>query len=344
MNRNVYALLTAAILASVLSVAQAETMAERKQRIMRKYMRERQDIAQSDLGVPETPQEEDARVVASEQFKELLSPDFQRQESGVAPLPAVRPMPVQQPERNWWLETAERVENPGANPFSSKTDGEKGSAGSWSPWDRRDDSSAYGGAFGQQRDERDDTYSSSRDRSSIYGGPASQQWDGRRGDTYPSGQSAYDGQRNSGNGSSAWGMSYDGYTSRRAPTSRENDRTSGFYGSQQTDTRGMDGGWGYNSVGGYGSSTSSGLLQSPFASSFDAQNPGSQNQTPAYTPYRSPYEVQGEEQRRYGDSLQPQQPQYSRPNSYQKWKDTNKAWDPTADNSYLNELMQNQRR
>ncbi len=342
MNRNVYTLLVAAMVASVLNVAQAETMADRKQRIMRKYMRERQDIMQSDLGVPDAAQE-DSRVVESEQFKEP-SLEFQRQKGGVAPPPSVRPLPVQQPERSWWLETAEMEEDPYADPFSSHTDAREGSEDSWSPWGKRDDSSAYDdGAYGQQRNGGDDTYSGHREGSPIYGGDSSQQWDGR-GDTYPGGQSVYGRQSESRNRSSVSGMTYDGYTVRRVPTSRDNDRTPGFYGRQQTDTRGTDSGWGVDSAVRYGSSPSSGLLQTPFSSPASTQDWSLQNQTPGYTPYRSPFQIQGDEQRRYGGDLQPQQPQYSRPNNYEKWKDTNKAWDPTTDNSYLDELMRNQRR
>lgn len=332
MNKYVYTLLTAAMVASVLNVAQAETMADRKQRIMRKYMRERQDIMQSDLGVPHAVQE-DARVVESEQFREP-SPEFHRQKGGIAPPPSVRPLPVQQPERNWWLETAEMEEDPYADPFSSKTDVREGSAESWSPWGKRDDSSAYGSAYGQQRDKGDDTYSDSRE------GAFGLQWDGR-GDTYPGGQSVYGRQSESRNRSSVSGMTYDGYTVRRVPTSRESDQIPGFYGRQRTDIRGTDSGWGLDSDVRDGSSPSSGLLTSPFPSPYATQDWSSQNQTPGYTPYRSPYQVQGDEQRRYGGDLQPH---YSRPNNYQNWKDNNKAWDPTADNSYLDELMRNQRR
>lgn len=336
MNRSVYTFMTAAILALVLNVAHAETMAERKQRIMRKYMRERQDIMQSDLGVPDAAQE-DARVVESEQFREL-SPKFERQKGG-AMMPVVQPnqpVPVQS-ERNWWLETAEMEGDPFANPFSSKADAGEGSTSSWSPWGRREDSSVYGDAYGRQRDGRGGTYSGSRE------GSSSQQREGR-GDNYPDTWSAYGMPGESGNRSSGSGMTYDGYTSRRVPASRESDRSAGFYGRQQTDTRGTDSAWGLNSVDRYGSAPSSGLLLSPFPSSSTAQDWSSQNQAPGYTPYRSPYQIQGDEQRRSGSTQPPQQPQYSRPNNYQKWKDNNKAWDPTSDNSYLDELMRNERR
>jgi hypothetical protein len=343
MNRSVYVFVTATIIVSVLNGAHAESMVERKQRIMRKYMRERQDIVQSDLGLSAAV-EEDARVVESERFKEL-SPNFERQKGVTMPrvIQPNQPVPVQS-ERNWWLETAEMDTDSFANPFSSRTDAEEGSTSSWSPWGRREDSSIYGNAYGQQRDGQDETYSGRREDSSVYGDAYGQQREGRRGDTYPGAWSAYGMPGESGNRSSGSGMTYGGYTTRRAPASRENDRSSGFYGRQQTEPRGTGGAWGINSGGRYGSAPSSGLPQSPFPPSSTAQDWNSQNQIPGYTPYRSPYQDQGGEQRRSGSNLQPQQPQYSRPNNYQKWKDNNKAFDPTSDNSYLDELMRNQRR
>lgn len=340
MKRNVFVLLTAAVVLSVLNMARAETMAERKQRIMRRYMRERQDIMQSDFGVPEAVQE-DSRIVESEQFKELPL-DFKRQQGGVVPPPMARPLPVQQEERNWWLETPEVEEDLFADPFSSRNDAGKGSADSWSPWGKRDDSSAYGADYGQPRDGQDDTYSGRRKDSSIYDGATRQQWGGR-GATYPGSPSGYGQQSESGN-RSASGMTYDGYTTRRAPTSRERNQMPSYYGRQQVETRGTGSGWNLDSGGRYNSSASPGLPQSSLPSPTDTQGWSSQNQTPGYTPYRSPYQDQGNEQRRYGDNLQPQPSQYSRPNNSQKWKDSNKVWDPTSGNLYLDELMRNDRR
>jgi len=339
MNRNVYTLLSAAILSSVLNVAQAETMEERKQRIMRKYMRERQDVLQSDFEVPNAI-EEDARVVDSEGFKELAT-DFQREESVRRPqmVQPNQPVPVES-RRNWWLETAEMQEDPFANPFSSKTDAEKGSADSWSPWGRREDSSIYGNAYGQQRDGRS---GSQEEDFSVSGGASSQQWN-RRGDTYPGSPSVYGRQNESSGAFSVSGMPYDGYSARRSPASLESDQRSLIYGRQQINTRRTDSGWGLESGGRYNSAPSAGLQQSRLLSPTDTQGWSSQTQPSGYTPYRNPYQVQGDEQRRYNGNLQPQQPQYSRPDNYQKWKDSNEAWDPTSGNSYLDELMRNERR
>ena len=338
MKLNVFALLIAAVLLSLPNVARAETMAQRKQRIMRRYMRERQDIMQSDFGVPEAVQE-DSRIAESEQFKEL-SPDFQRQKGGVAPPPMARSLPVQQEERNWWLETPEEEENLFADPFSAKTDAKEESTSAWSPWGKRDDSSAYGNAYGQQRDGQDDTYSGRREQSTVYGDAYGQQ----RGDTYPGAWSAYGVPGESGNRSYGSGMTYDGYTTRRVPTSRERDQMPGYYGRQQLETRGTGPGWTLDSGGRYNSSPALGLPQSSLPSPTDTRGWSSQNQTPGYTPYRSPYQTQGNEQDRYGGNMQSQPSPYTRPNNYQKWKDSNKAWEPASGNVYLDELMRNERR
>ena len=315
MNRSIYALLTAVLLVSTLNIAQAETMEERKQRIMRKYMRERQDVSQSDLGVPEA-EVEDARVLESEQFKEP-SVEFKRQQGVSAPPPALRPVPLQQ-DRNWWLETTDTEGDLFSDPFASKSETEEKSKSAWSPWGKREDSSIYGGDDGRQ-----------------------QGW--RREDSYPGGQPAYGAQSDSGYGISGSGVTDDGYTSRWSPTSRESDRLPGIYERQQRDARRTDSGWGGSSSGRYGTLPSSGYPNSTIPSSSAAQGWNSQNQTPGYTPYRSPYQSE-DQRRRSGDSLQPQQPQYTRPDNFQKWKDSNKAWDPTSDNPYLDELMPNQRR
>lgn len=293
MNQTIQALLTALVLASVLSGARAENMAERKQRIMRKYMRERQDIVQSDLGVSEVAQEQvDARVTDSEQFKEIPV-EFKRQIGGVAPLPGVRPAPLQRPERNWWLETAELNEDPYADPFAPKADAREEVTSPWSPW---------------------------------------------------SGRSTYDMQSESGAESYGSGTTDDGYTFERTSPYQEQGRTSGFNVPRQTGIRGTDSGWGLNSVNRYGSSPSRGLLQSPFSSSPSSQIRSPQTQTPGYTPYRSSYQIQADQLRRSGGNLQPVQPQYMRPSSYQKWKESNNPWDPTSDNIYLDELMRDQKR
>ena len=78
---------------------------------------------------------------------------------------------------------------------------------------------------------------------------------------------------------------------------------------------------------------------------FGADDKSSRSAT-GYTPYRSPYETRQEQrqQPQEPESMQPQEPGFSRQTPYQKWKDDNQGWDPTADDAYLNELMQRNRR
>lgn len=312
MNRKIYMLLAVGILASILSAARAETMAERKQRIMRKYLRERQDIAQSDLVVPNASVE-DARITESEKFIEPQVA-FQRQEGGVAPPRAARPAPVQA-ERSWWLDTAEIDEDP----FSSGSDTANQSTEPWSPWSSREDSSASG---------------SSSESQGIW----------RQGDSFLGGRSGYDVLTEGDNGSTATSLTYGGYTSRWSTATEGMDRMSGRYGRQQTENRATSRRWGLNPVNSYGSSPSSGLLYSPFPTPNTTRSGNTQNQVPGYTPYTSPFQSERDEQGRNRSNLQPQQPEYSRPQPYEKWKDNNKTWDPTEDDSYLDALMRDKRR
>lgn len=312
MNRKVYVLLAVGVLASVVNAARAETMAERKQRIMRKYLRERQDIAQSDLIVPDTSQD-DTRITESEKF---LEPQvaFQRQEGGVAPPPAARPAPVQA-ERSWWLDTAE-IED---DPFSSGSDTEDQSRQPWSPWGRGEDSSASGRSAEPQ---------------GIW----------RQGDSFLGSRSGYDALTEGDNATTASSLTYGGYTSRWSTAREGMNRMSGRYGYQQTENRAPSSGWSLNPANSYGSSPSSGLLYSPFPTPTTTPSGNTQNQVPGYTPYTSPFQSERDEQGRNRSNLQPQQPEYSRPQPYQKWKDKNKTWDPTKDDSYLDALMQDKRR
>lgn len=234
-------------------------------------------------------------------------------------------------------------EDPFADPFSSQTDSDERSADSRSPWGRREDSSTYGGGYGQQRDRQDDSYSGSREDSSIYGDDSSLQWGGR-GSAYPDRSSVYGSQRKYGDQSSLPDMTYDGFTTGRAPTSRENNQMPGYYGRQQMNTRGAGTGWELDSGRRYDALPSTGWPQSTLPTPTDRQGWSSQDQTPGYTPYRNPYQTEDDGQRRYGDNFQPQQTEYSRPNNYQKWKDRNESWNPSSGNAYLDELMRDDRR
>jgi hypothetical protein len=118
----------------------------------------------------------------------------------------------------------------------------------------------------------------------------------------------------------------------------------GRYDSPLSESQDTRSGWGLNPATTYGSSPSSGLFPSPFSTSGSTQPGSTQNQSPGYDPYSNPFQIQRNDQRYNGGNLQPQQPEYSRPQPYQKWKDSNKKWDPSADDAYLDALRRDNRR
>jgi hypothetical protein len=128
--------------------AREESLEERKQRIMRKYMRDRANLVQSDLVVPET-ESEDERVKDSKDYAKLEI-EYEKEE-GVAKPPAVPPRPVVKPqERNWLLEDMDAEADPYADPFSLGMEDETG--GSYlSGWDSYGSGDAYSQSDRKQR-------------------------------------------------------------------------------------------------------------------------------------------------------------------------------------------------
>ncbi len=290
MNRIAYMVLVVAVLAPPGHNAFGETMAERKQRIMRKYMRERQSVVQSDLEVPSA--EEDERITESEKFIQPQA-DLTRNEASRPPAaPLVRPLPVQT-EKNWLLIDADPDADPYADPFAidEAKETDKSSADWLAEW--------------RSRQEQADAQNQSSARSSAYGG-------------YYSGD-----------------QSGSGYPQQR-------DGSSGYpYGNTQQRTYGgQSSGLGTYGTTRYGSSTSSEML---WPTQPSVETDGSVNSASGYTPYKSPYQTRRDQQQQQGYQSQPQ-PEYSRPTPYQKWKNDNKGWDPAADDAYLDELMQRNRR
>ncbi len=290
----------------MLGNARDETLEERKQRITRKYLRERAAVTQSDLTVP-TDMLEDERVTESEKFAETMV-DLDRQESAAAPImPPPPTVPVPRTDANWLLDGADEITDFDAygNPVESSID----SGGDlWSAWGTETESRE------QQRSEsrRYDPYSreergiyGNRDersiRGTISGGPASAE---TRSDLF--------GRRQS------------------QPT-----YTTGFglQGDRRT----------------YGPSPEQGLLNSTFGqrSSGTESDPVSTESERElnYTPYKSPYQQKKELQNQPTWSTSgSEQEQYKRSDSYEQWKTRKKAWDPTADDAYVDELMKQNRR
>lgn len=137
-------LLLLAVLLPLSGTAREETMEERKQRITRKYLRERLAVAESGMVVPGlTP--EDERIADSEKYA-LAEVGIQREERTAMPMPPPPRRPVPQAgERNWLLAEADASADPYADLDSTKeaAKAEKGSK-SW--------------GFGRE----DDAYSASR--------------------------------------------------------------------------------------------------------------------------------------------------------------------------------------
>lgn len=294
MNRIPYLLLTVVLLVPPAMGAKEQTMAERKQRIMRKYLRENQNVVQSDLVVPDTV--DDERIADSERFsqrEELL-----KRQSPAAPPPApiYRPIPVQAKED--WLLAEDPETDPFADPFALKS--EEGTEESKADW------------YSEWRRQREELAAEAQIRETE----------------------AYEALLNRRSGSEG------GYGSgvRRPDSSRP------VYGSAPRTSYGPDqSGAGPASFGTtrYGSSPSSGMLQ---WSTPSGSSEGSPSSSSGYTPYRSPYRTQQEQRQQPQPGYpQTQQEEFRRTTPYQKWKNDNKGWDPTADDAYLNELMRRNR-
>ena len=96
------------LLVSVVEGAE-ETLAERKERIMRKYLRERTDIVASGLTV-DTGSINDEQVKSSEMMQ-VEDLEFERHEGRVAvPPPRQVPRPLPNQQDAWWMTSEEEVE------------------------------------------------------------------------------------------------------------------------------------------------------------------------------------------------------------------------------------------
>ncbi len=291
MKRIVHGFLVAAVLAPLCGNAYGETMAERKQRIMRKYLRERQEVVQSDMVLPNIA--EDERITESEKFKEAKV-ELSRQQPAARP-PMFRPIPIQT-RQSWILEDEDPDADPYADPFAMDSgESQNSDKGNWwTQWNNR-----------QERGGGED--------------PAVGTYDYRRTGSYGAGgQTGYDYSRQQNpNSSYSYGQPA------RTMYGQEPDSQLGPYGTSS-----------------YGSSPSTGMLQLQAPSqNTDPVNPS----TSGFTPYKSPYQTRQEQQRQPVAPPQQQQ-EFSTPTPYQQWKNNNQTWDPTADDAYLNELMQRNRR
>jgi hypothetical protein len=313
MTKTIHILLLCAFL-PMIGMAREETLEERKARIVRKYLRERMDITQSDMVVP-TDLPEDELVTDSEKFREQDGSILRQEEGMASPLPPrVRPQPVPRVNSNWLLSDEE--EN--ADEFSKSSDPYGSSLGNaddanWSLWE--DGSSTRTTADSSRRDSRYDPYTSQDSRRGMMDGRTEQSSTsifGRRSDSTYSGSS---------------------FSSRTDTFSPSQERST-YYNSSLN----LQG----NQAKIYGSDPSEGLLTTPFgstpSSSADRQSPSN------YQPYKSPYAQDRERRQQQGTVPATSSQDFSRPGTYEQWKDKNKGWDPTQDDAFINGMMPNSKR
>lgn len=321
MKRTPAIVLALIILAPLGMDADAETMAERKQRIMRKYLRERQTLVQSDLVLPEINEDE-----GLDDSQNILNPRVDitpRRASMAPPVQPYQPIPVQA-QQNWLLDQEDGSADPYSDPFavSSEEDTEETEEDWYTQWrQRRDELEAA------QQSETPDTYGFDRDRRAFT--------DGEPDFDYSFGGNQEEAPSYYGNTPrTSYGQPQTSYGQPR--TSYGQPQTS--YGQQQSPYGQSQPNSGLYTTPRYGSSPSSGMLAPTMDYDGTSGSAGS-----SYTPYQSPYQSrqQQPQQDRYA---QPQQQEFTRPTPYQKWKDENQGWDPTADDAYLDELMRRNRR
>jgi len=317
--------LIVACLVPLSGLAKEETMAERRQRIMRKYLRGHANVAQSELEV-DVARPEDEVLANSEQFKEAQV-GLQRHEAATPmppPPPPRRRRPTAQ-ERNWLLAADPTL----GDPLASADDEESPKKpADWTLWG------------GQDREE------------SLYGEtPYNKSWYGRKED--PSvGTSGYGPRRQKSFSSST---EIKPFSFGRDPSVLQQKEAipsegySGIFGRKQEQPSGS--GLGTLDLTRdpiHDPNLNQSRLKSPFLreSTPPAERPiGFGSRTKSYTPYKSPYETQRQQQQQqqqWGGQGQQQQ-EYKRVDPYQKWKKRKPSYDPTAGDAYVNELMPKKR-
>ncbi|MDF7801571.1 hypothetical protein P4C99_18985 [Pontiellaceae bacterium B1224] len=306
MNKSVQILLLIALF-PMIGNAREETLEERKQRIVRKYMRQSVDITQSDMMIP-SGVVEDERIIDSEKYQDAKV-SLQREDTSASPMmpPPQRPRPVPRADSNWLLgsmdETAD-ASDPYADLYTDPYASSSIDSGEdlWSTWDTASETQASP----TRQDRGYNPYA---------------QTDGNRGMTDGRSQQIYSAngqQQNSG-----FGSSYSG-------------RTGIFGQSRPTSGYNLQG----NGTRSYGSDPSEGLLSSTYPQLDSSSEEEQSSTTQGYQPYKSPYVLQREQRSQQWGSQQQSTQEYKRQDSYQQFKDRNKTWNPTQDDAYINEMIQ----
>jgi hypothetical protein len=288
--------------------AREETMEERKTRIVRKYLRERMTITQSDIVVP-SDLLEDEQITDSEKFKEQDGSILRQEDGAASPLPQPpRPQPVPRVDSNWLLSDM----GEGSDDFSSSSDPYGTAAGgfddgsSWSSWENGSGTESM--ADSARRDSRNDPYVSEDSRRGVMPERQATSLFGRRPDSTYSGSSF----------------------SSRTDSFNPSPERSTYYNSSLN----LQG----NQGSAYGSDPSQGMLTSPFS---QVDGSSTERQTPSgYKPYQSPYAQERERrQQQRGVIPQTSSQEFTRPDAYEQWKGRSNSWDPTKDDAYINEMM-----
>ncbi len=309
MKRMIHILLLGVLLAPLSGLAREETLEERKQRIVRKYLREKGAIEQSDLVVPDASAEE-AEVKDSERFR-IPETEFKPQEGAAAPLPPPRPQ-IRMETRNWLLDDqAAETEDPYANPFAAP-DAKEGAGRDdyWTQWGGRDGVQPDA-AYGTRGDNRYATPGrQTRDTSNTrYGTP-------RQADSGGGGYGQYGQRTPPQSGRSGGNVDIFG-----TPAPAATDEGLAFPGTRTT----------------FGDTPRSGFFQTPFptpnrrATTDPQETPKPRTTTPFYSPYDT--------QRRQGNGTGAARNEFIKPDPYQQWKQRTQTWDPTSDDAYVNELV-----
>jgi hypothetical protein len=285
-------------------------MEERKRRVTRKYLRERTNIVQGDAEVP-FEDTADESVIDSERFVQP-EVDFQRQEPPPPPAPP-RPLPVEGNE-DWLLTVDPMTDDPYADPFSKAAPEDSSrKKEDWLTWGMEPNPSSFGGV---QRDSWYDRRSQEAEHPQSY--------DLRRESLLKS----RDPRSFSSEG--------------KQPGFQQQESIMGGYpelfGRQQKGQSGHTG-TGLDLL--YDKGFNPTLDQSRSAQPGDRPfGSRSQMKPHGYTPYKSPYQTQREQQQR--GSYRPPEQEYKRQDSFQKWKDKNQSrFDPSRDDAYIDELMPN---
>jgi hypothetical protein len=313
MKRCVQILLITLFLFPLISFAREETMEERKQRITRKYLRERTNLALSESMVP-VDESEDENIVDSERFREPQV-EFKKQEPGGAmPLPPRRPVP-QVENRNWLMAEEPSIEDPYADPFAPKEAEEKSKGqDAWARREQEQESSPYDRTPRESWYQRRNPDSSTQQNPSRYDPNNQGAFFSRNPQIFSPGSMQPGSPQQSG---------LKPFSSGKLDLSRDHIFNPG-----------MDQGRLKNPAlrGGAPSEDRT------FGSDSMLKKQG------GYTPYKSPYETRREQQQGGGGIRQPRQ-DYQKPNAFQQWKDQNPTrFDPTRDDAFIDEVMPDRRR